>query len=297
VVNGGLGSNSTPPVKQNYTEKYGTSIAYIQFNYDNSEDTDGNLNWTAPSEVKYTSDTNLKVEIPSTNFRESVKVRLCNPEGTCGSDFGEDETDFDVLEMRLPPGELTVYTDGINNDKQCIPKSVSFKFNVSHLAIANYRAPYTMTYQLMPISSQTTKTPTYTPSIDTYQTKITANQQLITINNIPNIVDGSSNYTPDSCKVRIILTDNVGCTSSPVEIGPLKLPTNPLKLKWSKVETSNDFSNKTITLEGGIPPYETIVGPKLEPTATTATSTVPTNFIITATVEDSIGCSVSESST
>jgi hypothetical protein len=297
VVNDGLGSNSTPPVKQNYTEKYGTSIAYIQFNYDNSEDTDGNLIWTAPSEVNYTKDTNLKVEIPSTNFRESVKVRLCNPEGTCGSDFGEDETEFDVLEMKLPPGKLTVNTDGINNDKQCIPKSVSFKFNVSHLAIATYRAPYTMTYQLMPISSQTTKTPTYTPSIYTYQTKITANQQPITINLIPDIVDGSSNYTPDSCKVIIILTDNVGCTSSPVEIGPLKLPTTPLKLKWSKVGTSNGFSDKTITLEGGIPPYETIVGPKLEPTATTATSAVPTNFIITATVEDSIGCSVSESST
>ena len=51
--------------------------------------------------------------------------------------------------------------------------------------------------------------------------------------------------------------------------------------------------------DSGIPPYKTIVGPELpipNPSPAAATSTVPTNFIITATVEDSVGCLITKSS-
>jgi hypothetical protein len=294
VVNGGTGSNSTPPVKQNYTERYGTTRAYIQFNYDNSEDADGNLIWTYREEVKYTTGTNLKVEIPATNFRESVKVRLSNAEGTCGSDYGEDETEFDVSEMELPPAVLTVNTDDINNEKQCEVKFVSFKFNVSHLSIANYRAPYTMTYQVMPINSTLPQSTSVYLGQLTYGTKITLNQQPIRLS-VPDVTYLGLKYQPDSCKVRIILTDNVGCVSSPIETELIKLPTEALNLKWSSITTGSN-SDKTITMTGGIPPYKTIVGPELQPPAISATSTVPTNFIITATVEDSVGCIITKSS-
>jgi hypothetical protein len=302
VIDGARGLNldaKPTPVLQNYTERYGTIKANIQFNYDDVQDANGNPIWTSPPEsVNYTSGTDFKLEIPSNKFKQSVKIRLCNAEGTCGSNYGDDETDFDISEMKLPPGLLSV-DDNVDNSKQCNPNLVTFKFNVSHLAIANYRAPYTVSYQIMPINS------TLPTSTSIYkQTKIefiTVNQQPIT-KNVPNITYLGLNYQPDSCKVRIILTDNVGCVSSPIEIGPIKLPTSSLGLKWNSITSSTDgFSDKTFTMDtnSGIPPYKTIVGLELpipNPTPAAATSTVPTNFIITATVEDSVGCQITKSS-
>jgi hypothetical protein len=297
VINGGTSPNPTSGVLENYSTRY-PNTAYIQFNYDDSDDANGDLTWTAPQQFTYlNSNLDIKVEIPSTTPFSNVKIRLSNAQGTCGSDYGTDETDFDVLEMALPPGALLVDTIGINNLKQCSPNQISFKFNISHLFIASYRAPYILEYQVA------NNTGVYIGNPQTYGTLITQNQQLITLN-VPTTLSGPSN----SAKVKFRVKDNVGCYSNWEEIlnpqgGQIQIPTAILKVQWSTSTIQGPSGTacvKSYIISGGVSPYTTPAGQPLlplnQPNSNAASTTVACNNGLTITVVDSIGCTITENS-
>jgi hypothetical protein len=308
VINGGTGLNTSlpTPTLQNYTTRY-PSNCYIQYNYDDAQNENNNLIWSQPpTEVTYLDNQfNIKLEIPSTTLFGTVKVRLTHPQGICGSNFGEDETEFDVLEMRLPPGPLIIDANGIDNSKQCLPNKFSFKFNISHLSLfQTYRAPYILFYEIANQSG------IYSSPVAQYPTLITQNQQLITLN-VPNTLDGDS---PTLVKVRLTLRDNVGCVSNTLIIdstpagSPIRIPTQALGLSnnsWSityfgpgAVGAPNTIYNKAYQIVGGLPPYTTPTGRPLlaSPTSTSANANVAFNDGLTITVEDSVGCIITKNS-
>jgi hypothetical protein len=307
VINGGVGVNqqSLLPIPQNYTTKYPAG-AWIQFNYNEAEDANSNLIWTAVQLYPYlNSNYDIKVEIPANLVIASVKVRLSNPAGTCGSNFADDETDFDRFDMELPPCPLTVDTIGIDNSKQCTPEKISFKFNISHLLLATYRRPYTLEYQIANSSG-------VYGAVTTYQNLITQNQQLITLI-VPKVLVGTILVPSSSAKVKFRVKDNVGCYSPWEEIknnngGPIiTIPTAQLNVGWtinqlavppSPPPPATPLAIKTYVIGGGIAPYTTPAGQPLLSTNnnTTASATVSLNNGLYITVVDSVGCTITANS-
>jgi hypothetical protein len=275
-----------------YRTKYAS--AYYQINYNGDENSDDELIWSQPpTQATYNNLGEFEVTIPATTIFESVGIRLCNPQGTCGSDIVKDETDFDLFEMLLPPNVLALNVNNINNSKQCQPNSVSFKFNVSHLSLgATYRAPYRLDYQIANVNNS------YGPLIQS-QIFITQNQQLITLP-VPQILGNPS----PSAKIKIRVTDKVGCVSPFLEIGPIQIPTQELNVIWSSQfvsgtpNTPNAIYTKSYQISGGIPPYTTTSGQPLlpSPNATTASANVAFNNGLTITVQDSAGCIITKNS-
>lgn len=308
VINGGTAPNPTSGVQQNYTQKYPAG-AYIQFNFNDQEDADGNLIWSLPTNppIPYlNSNYDIKLEIPALPPFVTVKVRLSNPTGTCGSNYGEDDTDFDINEMRLPPTFLTIDTLNIDNTKQCAVNKISFRFNISHLFIASYRAPYTLEYYL------TNQSGVYPPTSTIHTTLITSNQQLITLN-IPTIINGTSYVFSNQAKVKFRVRDNVGCESPWEEIGPIPIPISNLDVQWSNSQLpppplpqpapNPPLCIKTYVISGGLPPYTTPVGQPLLPEVAplpepnnTANATVACNNGLQITVVDSVGCTIVKNS-
>jgi len=308
VINGGTAPNPTSGVQQNYTQKYPAG-AYIQFNFNDQEDADGNLIWSLPTNppIPYlNSNYDIKLEIPALPPFVTVKVRLSNPTGTCGSNYGEDDTDFDINEMRLPPTFLTIDTLNIDNDKQCAVNKISFRFNISHLFIASYRAPYILEYYL------TNQLGVYPPTSTIHTTLITSNQQLITLN-IPTIINGTSYVFSNQAKVKFRVRDNVGCESPWEEIGPIPIPISNLDVQWSNSQLpppplpqpapNPPLCIKTYVISGGLPPYTTPVGQPLLPEVAplpvpndTANATVACNNGLQITVVDSVGCTIVKNS-
>ncbi len=298
VINGGSGLN--PSTNQllpyvAFNQANGNNNAFIQFNYDDNEDNNGELIWSTPVSVPYLNNNfDIKVEIPSTQTFATVKIRLSNSQGTCGSNYGEDNTEFDILEMRLPPAPLTVDVLNIDNNKQCFKNKISFKFNVSHLALfATYRAPYVLEYQIA------NNTGIYGP-ITTHSTLITQNQQLITLT-VPPL---AGNAPASSAKVKFRVIDNVGCPSDWLELGPIQLPTTELSVNWNSTfvsgtpNTPNAIYTKSYQIVGGISPYTTPVGQPLlpTPTSTSASANVTLNNGLSITVVDSVGCTITSNS-
>jgi hypothetical protein len=296
VINGGQAPNPTSGVLENYTTKYPAG-AYIQYNFNDQEDADGNLIWSLPTNppIPYlNSNYDIKIEIPVLPPFVTVKVRLSNPTGTCGSDYGQDETDFDINEMRLPPTFLTIDTLNIDNTKQCAVNKISFKFNISHLLIASYRAPYVLEYQVA------NSTGIYGP-LTTYTTPIQTNQQLVTLN-VPS--------PSGSAKVRVRVKDNVFCESNWLIIenpngSPIQLPTSNLDVQWTNNQLppaqqppapQSPLCIKSYVISGGLPPYTTPVGqpllPLTPPNSNTASATVACNNGLQITVLDSVGCTI-----
>jgi hypothetical protein len=307
VMNGGTGLNTSlpTPTLQNYTTRYGTTNCYIQYNYDDLVDANDVLIWqpTVPQTVAYTDSAfNFKVDIPFNSFIESVKVRLTHPPATCGSDFGVDQTDFDSTEMRLPLVPLIIDTNpplNIENLKQCLPNKVSFKFNVSHLSIfQTFRAPYTLKYFIANQSG------VFNATEIIHTTLITQNQQLITLT-VPNLPPSLGGGSPTSATIKLTLTDNVGCVSPQITIGPIQIPTNDLNVNWTSTLVSgpanapSSIYKKEYLIVGGIPPYTTPFGQPLLPvpyTTPSASANVALNNGLTITVLDSVGCLITKNS-
>ena len=260
----------------------------MQFNYDDNENADDELIWSIPQPFTYLPASagafRIKVDIPSTRFLDSVKIRLSNSQGTCSSNYVEDDTEFDTLQMRLPPSVLSANVNGIDNTKQCEPNYVTLRFNISHLSLASYRAPYIVRYQVTSIrGSQSLVNPQG-------QTIVTTNQQPIRLS-VPNI----GPFTPNSCSVRITLEDNVGCVSQPLVIGPITLPTTAINVSWEYFNAGSGNTRKQYTITGGLPgispTYNILFGPQLTlPTGNTGFSVVPNNFTISVQGEDRVGC-------
>jgi hypothetical protein len=305
VINGGTAPNPTSGVQQNYTTKYPAG-AYIQFNFNDQEDADGNLLWSLPQLTPYlNSNYDIKLEIPALPPFATVKVRLSNPSGTCGSDYGDDDTEFDIIEMRLPPTFLTIDTLNIDNTKQCAVNKISFRFNISHLLIASYRAPYTLEYYL------TNQLGVYPPTSTIHTTLIQTNQELVTLT-IPTIINGVSFAFSNQAKIKFRVRDNVGCVSNWEEIGPIPIPISNLDVQWSNSQLPPAqqppapqplLCVKSYVISGGLPPYTTPTGQPLLPEVAplpvpnnTATATVACNNGLQITVVDSVGCTIVKNS-
>ena len=284
IQNGGADLNGN-----NYTATY--SSAYYQLNFNAAEDPNTEeLIWSQVYNVPYDSSSlEFEVLIPATNIFTEVAIRLCNPQGTCGSNINEDDTEFDVSEILLPPGPLLISTIGIDNTKQCSPNNISFKFDISQLFIASYRAPYRLEYQVA------NGTGVYGP-LNIYTTPITSNQQLITLN-VPS--------PATSAKVRFRVIDKVGCESPWEVIGPIQLPTSNLNVQWTNSQLppaqqppapQSPLCIKSYVISGGLPPYTTPIGqpllPLTPPNSNTATATVACNNGLQITVVDSVGCTI-----
>lgn len=278
IQNGGADING-----QTYTQRY--LSVYYQLNFNSQVDSNDELVWTAPVSVAYNAANEFEVTIPASTVFEAVSVRLSNAEGTCGSNTSVNETEFDIIEMLLPPSALVLDVNNIDNNKQCVPNKVSFKFNISHLLLAQtYRAPYILQYQIFnPITNS------YSSTV-THPTPINQNQQLVTINNI----------TFNPVKLRIKVIDNVGCESPWLELAQIQLPTielNENSIQWTSTPAGNGFCNKTYTIasNAGIAPYTVVTGPQLS-TSNSGTSQFPCNFITSVTIKDSVGCTVTKNS-
>jgi hypothetical protein len=237
-------NSGTNYLGQNYTAVNGLTRCFLQFNYNGDEDANGNLIWGSPQSYQYIGSPNasgpfnLKVRIPKNQITSSIAIRLSNAAGTCGSNVSEDDTEFLITEMRLPPNTLIINTNNIDNTKQCEVNKVSFRFNISHLSIANYRAPYILEYEVQGNSN-----------INRGTTTINQNQQLVTLS-VPNIT-GVNNQR---CRVRIRVTDNVGCQSPWFEINNIVLPTSTISANWNQRRVNNQCIRR-YTLSGGIPQY------------------------------------------
>ena len=245
VINGGQNN-----LNQNYTQVNGVTRCYLQFNYDSNEDSEGNPIWTTPQQFTYLNNPTasgpfkVKVTIPRTDITAGVAIRLSNSQGTCGSNYSEDGTDFDISQMKLPPNVLSVDVNNVDNTRQCEINFVTFKFNISHLtAFATYRAPYILEYQ---IAGQTGVFGT--PTI--YQTSITQNQQPIRIA----VPRNALNLPSNKCSIRFRVADNVNCQSSWLTINNIPLPTNSITPNWSQSTVSGQCI-RSYTLSGGIAPY------------------------------------------
>jgi hypothetical protein len=245
VINGGQNN-----LNQNYTQVNGVTRCYLQFNFDSNEDSDGNPIWGTPQPYTYLNNPTsagpfrVKVTIPRTQMLASVIIRLSNAQGTCGSDYNEDGTDFDVSQMKLPPNVLSVDVNNVDNTRQCEINFVTFKFNISHLNVfATYRAPYRLEYQ---IAGQTGVFGTQT----IYQTSITQNQQPIRLA----VPRNSSNLPSNRCSIKFRVTDNVGCQSSWLPINNIPLPTSSFSDSWSQSTVSGQCIRR-YSLSGGIAPY------------------------------------------
>lgn len=293
IQNGGADLNGN-----NYTGVYSSAYYQLNYNGDVDENTD-ELIWSPVYNVPYDSSLEFVVLIPATTIFQSVSIRLCNPQGTCGSNINEDNTDFEVNEILLPPSVLLVNTLDIDNTKQCAVNQFSFKFNISHLFIASYRAPYILEYYL------TNQLGVYPSTSTIYPTPITSNQQLVTLT-MPTVIDGVSFAFSNQAKIKFRVIDKVGCISPWEEIGPIPLPTSNLNVQWSNSQipgTNPPSCIKTYVISGGLPPYTTPVGQPLLPEVpplpvpnNTANATVACNNGLQITVVDSVGCTVVKNS-
>jgi hypothetical protein len=128
---------------------------------------------------------------------------------------------------------------------------------------------------------------------------ITENQQLVTLN-VPLFFGNASTIA----KVKVRVTDNVGCISPWLTIGPIAIPTQVLNVNWSSqfvsgtVGAPNAIYTKSYQIVGGIPSYTTPAGQPLlsTPTSTSASANVALNNGLTITVQDSVGCLITKNS-
>lgn len=228
---------------------------YYQFNFDSEEGADGNLIWrgnygfpqNSVSSVPNTINP-LTVMIPYNAILESLKIRITDPQGICGSDYSEDESDLGIEEMVLPLIPLSatnINLDGslVDNSKQCVPNQVSFKFNISHLLIGmNYRDPYIVEYRIRPYNGNVAGA--WGPSI--FANNITSNSHVYT-----QTVAGA-NVTKVDIEI-IKVTDNVGCESQPFMLPQITLPTTQLQAVWTVTNVGGNTCKKYVTVSGGLP--------------------------------------------
>jgi hypothetical protein len=259
----------------------GTPV-YLDYNIDSVEDASGNLVWNPLVLNNYVNSTTpLDIVLPSTTFNEQLNFRMTNAAKTC---FSED-IEITINEVMLPITTLSINATGVDNTKQCTPGYVSFKFNISHLAIGyTARAPYLATYTIKGINSSGNLTSSV------YTQPITSNQQVIT-KQVPN----PNGLIPTSCVVTVTVTDNVGCVSSTLVLPTITLSTTQVSGGWTNITYYNavagqNWIKKRFSGSGGV---GTLTGsPYVIYNGTTTTEfNFPVGSTLTSVVTDSIGCS------
>ena len=247
------------------------------------EDSNGNTIWLQyPTVYTYTNATTpIIITIAAGVITSFVRFRMTNAARTCFSEVVE----IALEEVMLPPSLLTVNTTGVVNNKQCTVGKVSFKFNISHLAVGfTERVPYTVTYTVKGISGP------FNSTSGVFTTQITSNQQVIGPVNVPY----PAGLTPTSCIVTVNVTDNVGCVAPTFILPTIQLPTAPVAASWSNTTYYNaaagqNWIKKRLNASGGIgtrtgSPYAVYNG-------TPATEfNYPVGSILSSIVTDTVGC-------
>jgi hypothetical protein len=243
-------------------------VVYIQTSIDGSEDEDGNpifnLSQT-PLIATNIGGGNYTITYPalppSSSFNAELRIRLCNPAGTCFSD--PDSVTKNQVLTPLMPLEIsdTDYITGvvINNSAQCLIGKVKFKFAINQLAFGmTYRAPYIVQYTISVVTSSgvviyplpgTNPNPYYTATIS---------------NNLQEIISPSLPSGTSSVRVNIIkVIDNVGCESNSISLPWITLPTANMSAQWfiQASPSTPGFSKYWVFVNGGLPPYTGVSGP------------------------------------
>jgi hypothetical protein len=246
-------------------------VVYIQTSKDGEEDEDGNPTFNlsqTPLIATNIGGGNYTIDYPalppSASFNAELRIRLCNPAGTCWSDF--DVVTKNQVMVPLMPLEISA-TDyitnvAINNSAQCIIGKVKFKFAINQLAFGmTFRAPYLVEYRLtalvggiptaFPTPSIGNPNPVFIATVSNYLQEILCPFQLP-----PN----TSNVVVTIVKV----IDNVGCESNSITLPSIQLPTQAMTAQWLKQTNSSipaGFSRYWVYITGGLPPYTGFSGP------------------------------------
>jgi hypothetical protein len=283
-------------------------VVYIQTSKDGEEDADGNATFNlsqTPLIATNIGGGNYTITYPalppSSSFNAELRIRLCNPAGTCFSDF-DVVTKNQVLTPIIPLEiSTTDYITGvaINNSAQCLIGKVKFKFSINQLALGmTYRAPYTVEYK---ITALVGGTPTVFPSIGSPNPFF-----ISTVSNNLQEILCPFQLPPNTTNVVITIvrvTDNVGCVSNSITLPSIQLPTSPMTAQWYKSANPSTpgFSNYWLFVTGGLPPYTGFQGaiPYTGPLPTVLPpnqTTYPpylaptTGAVVSSTIQDSSGC-------
>jgi hypothetical protein len=244
---------------------------FVQYRLDGNGDTPF-IN--GPTLTFVNNTTYMSLFVPHRSFSNSIALRISNPQGTCFSHYKT----VSALQIVLPIVALNANItnlDGttIDNSKQCTPNFVSFKVNISHLQYGmNNRGPYELKFKVNNGAVQTRT--------------ITINQQLIT---------SALPFASTTCTVQIVsVTDNVGCVSPSFTLPTIQLPAQALSGSWITVPIpgSTTTVKKYLPISGGVQPYITVSGYFYYDNTPTTMYTVLTNNILSSTIQDSIGCSI-----
>jgi hypothetical protein len=252
---------------------------YTQYNLDDAEDSNNEPLFVNGPTLTFVNDsTPVSLFIPAGSFSSNISFRISNPQGTC---FSNDET-ASLSEVTLPLVLLNANInnlDGstINNNKQCTPNFVSFKFNISHLQYGmSNRLPYTVNYKVNNGATQTAI--------------VTTNQQLIT-----SAVSQVGGVPASTCTIQILsVTDSLGCVSPSFTLPQIQLPTQQLSGNWITVPIpgSTTMVKKYLPISGGIPAYSTVSGYALYNNTPSTIYEVAINNTLSSTIQDSVGCSI-----
>ena len=246
-------------------------VVYIQTSKDGEEDENGNPTFNlsqTPLIATSIGGLNYTITYPaspsSVSFDTELRIRLCNPAGTCFSDFYA----ISKNQVRVPlmPLEIsaTDYITGvaINNSAQCIIGKVKFKFAINQLALGmTYRAPYLVEYRLtalVGVTSTVFPTPSAGNPNPVFTTTVSSNlQEILCPFQLP----------PNTSSVVITIVkviDNVGCESNSITLPSIQLPTQAMTAQWLKQTNSSipaGFSRYWVYITGGLPPYTGFSGP------------------------------------
>ena len=317
IANGGKITIESPgkPVDKTYLDLVNLTLphkVYYQIAKDEgigAEDPATPGYWSEVKEVvvpsNVTDQTDIEILIPSTEIFANLGVRICTSDGACSSDFVEDLTDLSITEMKLAPtleinlGSTATYPNSpdVNNSQQCIPNSLTFKFNVSHLMLNfSFRSPYTVHYRIKPkaTGSITGQWSQFT----THPTSLTSTQQPITISvaGISTFTFNNTSYTATLFDIEVYLKDNVGCQSNTLSISNIRLPLSVMGGSWISDPTSTpNQCKKRLVPDGGIPfptgsPYYSISDYPVYDNTPDTIFQVFCAVKLKATVLDSVGC-------
>jgi hypothetical protein len=238
-------------------------VVYIQTSKDTEEDADGNPTFNLSQTPLIATSIGggfYTVDIPVTYFLVELRIRLCNPTGTCWSDFDVVTKNQVMVPLMVLDISATDYITGvaINNSAQCLIGKVKFKFAINQLAFGmTYRAPYTVEYTISVLTGSgvvtyplpSSSNPFYTATVSNYLQEITS----------PSLPSGTS-----SVKVNILrVIDNVGCVSNSISLPWIALPTANMSAQWFKLANPSTpgFSNYWLFVNNGLPPYTGVSGP------------------------------------
>ena len=262
--------------------------------------------WSAPISITVPAGINSGTIVeatfppPPTFVFVNLAIRICDPQGNCHSNSGDDETEFIIDEMALAPlleintGPTLAFpapiSPVVDNTQQCTPNTVTFKFNVSHLLLnATYRKPYTVVYRIKPKNSSV---PGPWGNWVTLANYLTNTQQPITSPVPSQFIFGTNTLSTDRCDIEVYIIDDVGCQSNTLSILNILLPNPQLGGQFVSGQCINNNAKKWLVPSGGIPPYSLVSGYAIydgNPNGPTA-YTVPCNFMMLSTIKDSVGC-------